>query len=180
MKDLVSLILAKLIWIFKSEYFWRYGHLYFFFELDSGIQVYILRKTFHLELFWLVLPILNPLPTKSMPQKVCQNAPLIIPNLMVCLTFHTKFFCVQENCKRTQTQSHQATTRKTHAQSNTKHTQNTRTKPILYTVYNATVPGAKSKLRKADYVKALENQFASNWGKYEDFFSKLEVDNATT
>ena len=52
---------------------------------------------------------------------------------------------------------------------------------ILYTVYNATVPGSKSKLRKADYVKALEKEFAANWGKYEDFFSKLEVDdNATT
>ena len=47
---------------------------------------------------------------------------------------------------------------------------------ILYTVYNVTVSGTKSKLRKADYVKALEKELDANWGKYEDYFSKLEVD----
>ena len=101
---------------------------------------------------------------------------------MVCLTFHTKIFCVQENCKRTQTQSHQATARKTQPQSNTKHTQN-HTYSFEETADKqcpATSSYLMRKLRKPDYVKALENEFSSNWGKYEDFFSKLEVDNATT
>ena len=45
---------------------------------------------------------------------------------------------------------------------------------LLYKVYNKTVPGSKSKLRKPDYVKALERELAASRGTYEEFVAALE------
>ena len=49
-------------------------------------------------------------------------------------------------------------------------------KVILYKVYNKTMSG--SKLKKADYVRALENEFSANIEKYESFVSLLESTNS--
>ncbi len=44
---------------------------------------------------------------------------------------------------------------------------------ILFSVYNITMDG--SKLRKADYVSALEKEMATNIIKYESFVRNLET-----
>lgn len=41
--------------------------------------------------------------------------------------------------------------------------------------YNVTVPGSKSKLRKADYVKAMEKELAANCEKLKAFVDALSV-----
>jgi len=46
---------------------------------------------------------------------------------------------------------------------------------ILFQVYNVTVQGAKSKLRKAEYVNMLENEMSQNIAKYDLFLSSLNV-----
>ena len=44
---------------------------------------------------------------------------------------------------------------------------------ILFRVYNVAVEGARSKLRKVDYVKRLEKVMSKNIEKYELFLSSL-------
>ena len=50
---------------------------------------------------------------------------------------------------------------------------------LLHIVYSITVPGAKSKLRKPDYVKALERAMTENIGKFEAFLNYLPADDPT-
>ena len=49
---------------------------------------------------------------------------------------------------------------------------------LLLKVFNVTVPGTKSKLRKADYVKALEKAMAENSVKFEAFVESLPAESA--
>ena len=44
---------------------------------------------------------------------------------------------------------------------------------LLYKVYHTSVSGSKSKLRKADYGKALESELTANRGKFEEFVAVL-------
>ena len=46
-------------------------------------------------------------------------------------------------------------------------------KGLILKVYNKSVPGVQSKLRKPDYVKALEKQFCENIGRYEEYIATL-------
>ena len=48
-------------------------------------------------------------------------------------------------------------------------------KGFLFKVYNKSVPGIQSKLRKPDYVKVLEKQFRENIGRYEGYIATLEL-----
>ena len=51
---------------------------------------------------------------------------------------------------------------------------------LLHRVCNVTMSGSKSKLGKADYVKALEKEHGKNFGKFEAFVDTLGLGNATT
>ena len=51
---------------------------------------------------------------------------------------------------------------------------------ILFQVYNVVLPGPKSKLRKADYVKKLTEEMAKNMAKYEMFLSSIRTGTTTT
>ena len=46
---------------------------------------------------------------------------------------------------------------------------------ILLKVFNITVPGSKSKLRKTDYVKAMERAMAENGSKFDTYVEYLDV-----
>ena len=46
-------------------------------------------------------------------------------------------------------------------------------KGLILKVYNKSVPEVQSKLRKPDYVKALEKQFCENIGRYEEYIATL-------
>ena len=48
---------------------------------------------------------------------------------------------------------------------------------ILFMAYNVEVQGAKSKLRKIDYVNMLEKEMTKDTGKYEAFLLSLTADN---
>ena len=50
---------------------------------------------------------------------------------------------------------------------------------LLHRVYSITVPGAKSKLRKTDFVKALERAMTENSGKLAAFVKSLPADGPT-
>ena len=50
---------------------------------------------------------------------------------------------------------------------------------LLHRVYGITVPGAKSKLRKTDFVKALERAMTENSGKFAAFVKSLPADGPT-
>ena len=52
-------------------------------------------------------------------------------------------------------------------------------KGLRLKVYNKSVPGVQSKLRKPDYVKALEKQFHENIGRYEEYIVTLELEYVT-
>ena len=197
MKDLVPLILAKLIWIFKSviyNFFWarlRNTSVHFKENLPPGA---FLTSFAHIK-----PPSNQKYATKSMPKCSSHHSESNgVPNfpykIFLCpgkLQTHPNAEPPSNHTQNTRTKQHQ-----THA----KHTHKTTPNTPAATAYSfeATTdkqcPATNSYsmtrrqkrslgrvgLRKADYVKALENEFAFNWGKYEDFFSKLEVDNATT
>lgn len=46
---------------------------------------------------------------------------------------------------------------------------------MLFDVYDVTVQGAKSKIRKADYVIMLEKEMSKNIAKYNLFLASLNV-----
>ena len=50
---------------------------------------------------------------------------------------------------------------------------------LLHIVYSIAVSGAKSKLRKTDFVKALERAMTENSGKFAAFVESLPADGPT-
>ena len=52
-------------------------------------------------------------------------------------------------------------------------------KGLLFKVYNKSVSGIQSKLKKPDFVKALEKEFRENIGRYEEYIATLELESVT-